>query len=102
MGGGILADDLADRFDPNSNKRILVLEAGSYLFPTHVYNSSRFPNADVARKYAVKTFTQAEGENDQHYIHERPQLNFGGRSVFWSGLIPSIQPWELDFFPQNV
>jgi hypothetical protein len=102
MGGGILADDLADRFGPNSNKRILVLEAGSYLFPTHVYNSSRFPNADVARKYAVKTFTQAGGENDQHYIHERPQLNFGGRSVFWSGLIPSIQAWELEFFPQNV
>ena len=102
MGGGILADDLADRFGPHSTKRILVLEAGSYLFPTHVYNSSRFPNADVARKYAVKTFTQAGGENDQHYIHERPQLNFGGRSVFWSGLIPSIQPWELEFFPQNV
>lgn len=102
MGGGILADDLADRFGPGSTKRILVLEAGSYLFPTHVYNISRFPNASVARQYAAKTFTQAGGENDQHYIHERPQLNFGGRTVFWSGLIPSLQPWELAFFPQNV
>lgn len=50
----------------------------------------------------MNTFSQAGGETDQHYIHERPQLNFGGRSVFWSGLIPSIQPWELEFFPQNV
>lgn len=102
MGGGILADDLVDRLGPNRSERVLVLEAGSYLFPTHVYNSSRFSNADVARKYAVKNFNQAGGEHDQHYIHEQPQLNFGGRSVFWSGLIPSIQPWELEFFPQNV
>lgn len=82
MGGGILADDLVDRLGPNRSERVLVLEAGSYLFPTHVYNSSRFSNADVARKYAVKTFNQAAGEHDQHYIHEQPQLNFGGRSVF--------------------
>jgi hypothetical protein len=103
MGGGILADDLADRLGASgSNKRILVLEVGSYLFPTHVYNCSRFANADVARKYAVKTFTQTGGEADQYYIHERPQLNLGGRSIFWSGLIPSIQPWEYEFFPQNV
>ena len=98
MGGGILADDLAD----TSTKRILVLEAGSYLFPTHVYNTSRLPNADVARKYAVKTFTQTGDDNAEYHIHERPQLNFGGRSIFWSGLIPKLQPWELEFFPPGV
>ncbi|MDP9352276.1 MAG: GMC family oxidoreductase N-terminal domain-containing protein, partial [Chloroflexota bacterium] len=98
MGGGILADDLAD----TSTKRILVLEAGSYLFPTHVYNTGRLPNADVARKYAVKTFTQAGDDNAEYHIHEYPQLNFGGRSIFWSGLIPTIQPWELAFFPPGV
>ena len=32
----------------------------------------------------------------------KPQLNFGGRSIFWSGLIPSIQGWELEFFPPRV
>lgn len=103
IGGGILADDLADYFKSiNANKRILLLEAGSYLFPTHVYNVCRFPNADVARKYAVETFTQDGGEGDRLYIHEQPQLNFGGRSIFWSGLIPTIQPWELEFFPARV
>ena len=100
MGGGVLADDLADNL--GSSQRILLLEAGSYLFPTHVYNICRFPNADVARKFAVKTFTQDGGESDQYYIHEQPQLNFGGRSIFWSGLIPTIQSWELEFFPQRV
>lgn len=100
MGGGVLADDLANRL--GSQKRILVLEAGSYLFPTHVFNLCRFPNDAVARGFACKTFGQSGGDNDQNYIHERPQLNFGGRSIFWSGLIPTIQPWELEFFPPRV
>jgi hypothetical protein len=100
MGGGVLADALADRF--GTAKRILVLEAGTYLYPTHVYNCSRLPNADVAQRFACSTFWQAGDEDAQNYIHERPQLNFGGRSIFWSGLIPTIQGWELDFFPQAV
>ena len=101
MGGGILADDLADRV--GDRKRILILEAGSYLFPTHVYNTCRFGNADVASSFACKSFwQQSEDTNAEHYIHERPQLNFGGRSVFWSGLIPTPQPWELHFFPNQV
>ena len=41
MGGGVLADDLADR--AGTRQRILVLEAGSYVFPSHVYNFCRFP-----------------------------------------------------------
>jgi hypothetical protein len=36
MGGGVLADELSDR-----GARVLVLEAGSYLFPTHVANLPR-------------------------------------------------------------
>src|ERR671913_1897264 len=40
IGGGVLADDLADRL--STQKRILVLEAGSFLYPTHVYNVCRF------------------------------------------------------------
>ena len=38
----------------------------------------------------------------QNYIGEKPQLNFGGRSIFWSGLIPTVQGWELDYFPSRV
>ena len=41
IGGGVLADDLAERL--GKQKRILVLEAGSFLYPTHVYNVCRFP-----------------------------------------------------------
>jgi choline dehydrogenase-like flavoprotein len=100
IGGGVLADDLAERL--GGQKRILVLEAGSYLFPTHVFNVCRFPNATVAGHFACGTFWQQGAGDHQYYIHERPQLNLGGRSIFWSGLIPTIQPWELEFVPAPV
>jgi hypothetical protein len=100
FGGGVLADDLAERI--GQQKRILVLEAGSYLYPTHIYNVCRFPNSSVAKNFACKTFSQNGNEHSENYIHERPQLNFGGRSIWWSGLIPQIQPWELEFFPDQV
>ncbi len=97
MGGGILADDLADRL---KDKRILVLDAGSFVYPTHVYNICRMPNYAVARHFGVDNFKRAASESN--YIGENPQLAFGGRSIFWSGLIPDLQDWELDFFPDNV
>ena len=98
MGGGILADDLADRF--GQNHRILVLDAGSFIYPTHVYNLSRVPNFSIAAHFDVDNFTQNPTGN--HFIGGKPQLAFGGRSIFWSGLIPQAQDWELDFFPDNV
>ena len=98
MGGGVLADDLADRL--GQSHRILVLDAGSFIYPTHVYNISRIPNGSVARHFGVDNFTQVP--SDSHFIGEKPQLSFGGRSVFWSGLIPQAQNWELEFFPSNV
>jgi choline dehydrogenase-like flavoprotein len=100
MGGGVLADDLADRL--GDRKRILVLEAGSFIYPTHVYNLCRFSNASLAKHFGCDTFWQGGNPGSQNFIGEKPQLNFGGRSIFWSGLIPSIQAWELDFFPPRV
>lgn len=100
IGGGALADDLAERY--GSQKRILVLEAGSFIYPTHVYNFCRFPNFKLAQHFACDTFWQAGNNTTQNYIGEKPQLNFGGRSIFWSGLIPTMQDWELDYFPPAV
>jgi choline dehydrogenase-like flavoprotein len=100
IGGGVLADDLADRL--GSHKRILVLEAGSFVYPTHVYNLCRFPNASLAKHFGCDTFWQAGDPGSRNFIGEKPQLNFGGRSIFWSGLIPTLQPWELEFFPPRV
>lgn len=98
MGGGILADDLADRL--GQNHRILLLDAGSFIYPTHVYNVSRVPNSSIAAHFDVDNFTQNPTGN--HFIGGKPQLAFGGRSIFWSGLIPQAQDWELLFFPDSV
>ncbi|GJL51919.1 MAG: hypothetical protein NPIRA01_31460 [Nitrospirales bacterium] len=98
MGGGILADDLADRL--GHSHRILMLDAGSFIYPTHVYNISRIPNFAVANHFGVDNFKQSP--TDHQFIGGKPQLAFGGRSIFWSGLIPQVQGWELDFFPDNV
>ncbi|MFO0906258.1 MAG: GMC oxidoreductase [Pirellulales bacterium] len=100
MGGGVLADSLAEKI--GARQRILVIEAGSFLYPTHVYNMCRFPNASLAKHFGCDTFWQAGDSNQERFIGEKPQINFGGRSVFWSGLIPTIQPWELEFFPNRV
>jgi hypothetical protein len=100
IGGGVLADDLADRI--GHRQRILVLEAGSFLYPTHVYNCCRFSNAALGQHFGCDTFWQGGGSGSPNYIGEKPQMAFGGRSIFWSGLIPSIQGWELGFFPPRV
>ena len=98
MGGGILADDLADRL--GREKRILLLDVGSFIYPTHVYNISRIPNSSVARHFGVDNFKLFP--NSAFFIGEKPQMAFGGRSIFWSGLIPQAQSWELEFFPDPV
>lgn len=97
IGGGTLADDLADR---NGDRRVLVLDVGSFVYPTHVYNISRIPNGAVAEHFGVDNFRQTV--TPHHFIGAKPQLVFGGRSIFWSGLIPQPQPWELEFFPPTV
>lgn len=98
IGGGILADDLADRL--GTSHRILVLDVGSFIYPTHVYNISRIPNDSVAPHFGVDNFKQLP--SDSHFIGAKPQLCFGGRSIFWSGLIPRAQSWEMEFFPDEV
>ncbi len=98
IGGGILADDLADRL--GNSRRILVLDAGSFIYPTHVYNFSKIPNSAIAQHFGVDNFTPWPDQT--YFIGGKPQLAFGGRSIFWSGLIPQASDWELAFFPDSV
>lgn len=98
IGGGLLADELAET--QGKDKRILVLDAGSFIYPTHVYNISRIPNYSVANHFGAVNFNPWPDE--AFFIGGHPQLAFGGRSVFWSGLIPQTQEWELGFFPEQI
>ena len=52
IGGGVLADDLAERV--GGQKRILVLEAGSFVYPTHVYNVCRFSELEPGETFRLR------------------------------------------------
>jgi choline dehydrogenase-like flavoprotein len=92
IGGGILADALSD-----VGRRVLVLEAGSLLYPTHITNLpgdwSRLPS-----HHQVGHFVNEPGSEFLFGV----QMNCGGRSIFWSGLIPRMHDWEMTAWPQTV
>ena len=92
MGGGTLADALTDR-----GVKTLVLDAGSLEFPTHIVNVpgewSKLPG-----RHGLGHFTNEDGSKFIGGV----QMNLGGRSVFWSGIIPRMQGWELASWPQPI
>ncbi len=93
MGGGTLADDLSDR-----GAKVLVLEAGGLWFPLHMNELPRSEINSVGRD-ALGSFVSRGTAEFAGGVH----FNLGGRSVYWSGLIPRMQSWELrDVWPQSV
>lgn len=101
MGGGLLADQLSD-----SGADVLVLEAGSYLFPTHVANlPRRLPIGRFDKNVwgLYPTFSFANYVNAPGSFFGGAQaFNLGGRSLFWGGLIPRMGTWELLDWPAPV
>ena len=102
VGGGIVAEQAADL-----GLDVLVLELGSYLFPTHVGNLPRqhqlAPWVDKNiwgfwDDFKVTNYTNTPGSQYQG----GQGFNLGGRSIFWGGLIPRMSWWELDSWPQDV
>ena len=70
VGGGVLADALA-QLAKEKNLRILVLEAGSFLYPTHVYNLCRFLNHRVAKIRLPDIQTARRSERGRQTLHRR-------------------------------
>jgi choline dehydrogenase-like flavoprotein len=101
MGGGLLADQLSD-----AGADVLVLEAGSYLFPTHVANLPRRLRIGKFDKhvwglypdFSFANYVNAPGS----FFAGAQAFNLGGRTVFWGGLIPRMGAWELAGWPQPV
>ena len=92
VGGGILADALADM-----GVRTLVLEAGGLVFPTHITNlPGDWPR--LPAHHQVGHFINEPGSQFLFGV----QMNLGGRSVYWSGLIPRMREWELGFWPAPI
>ncbi len=101
IGGGIVADQLSDL-----GRSVLVLEAGSYLFPTHVANLPRQHQVGQFDKHVwglYDEFRVTNYENGAGSTFEGGQaFNLGGRSLFWGGLIPRMLSWEMDFWPTPI
>lgn len=101
MGGGILASRLAD-----AGLDVLILEVGSYLFPTHVGNLPRRLKIGQFDKhiwslwqdFGLVNYVNAPGSNFQG----AQAFNLGGRSLFWGGLIPRQAAYELAAWPTAV
>lgn len=100
-GGGSLASRLAD-----AGRDVLVLDAGPYLFPTHVANLPRRLRIGQFDKhiwglwpdFAVINYVNAAGSE----FAGGQAFNLGGRSIFWGGLIPRLSEWELEAWPTAV
>ena len=108
MGGGVLADALTDL--PGEKLKVLVLDAGSLDYCTHIYNvpvaglgnviaDNIADSNSVLNGHKVRHF---QNENDATQFGEAVHMNLGGRSVFWSGLIPQMRDWELEHWPGEV
>jgi len=86
IGGGVLADQLSDL-----GVDVLVLEAGSYLFPSHVANLPRQHQVGKFDKHIWGLFDEfkvqnyVNGSGSQYFGGQA--FNLGGRSVFWGGLL---------------
>jgi choline dehydrogenase-like flavoprotein len=101
MGGGVLASALAD-----AGANVLLLEAGPYLFPTHVGNLPRRLLIGQFQKHVWslwKYFQVVNYINVNGSDYQGAQaFNLGGRSLFWGSLVPQLSPWQLAPWPAEV
>ena len=102
FGGGVVANTCS-----NFGLKTLVLELGSYLFPTHVANLPRqHPLNNNVDKHIWHLWDEFKTTN---YVNQ-PGSTYGGgqgfclggRSVFWGGFIPRMSWWEMELWPTNV
>ncbi|HYM07257.1 MAG TPA: family 16 glycoside hydrolase [Terriglobales bacterium] len=101
MFGGYIADKLYRRGE-NLGLRVLVVEAGSFLLPTHVQNMPRLglggPQESVVAANAQDPGTQnLVWGHPWHSNQAFPGLAYclGGRSLFWGGWSPRLTDADL-------
>lgn len=101
MGGGIVADQLADL-----GADVLVLEAGSALFTTHTANLPRRYELGQFEKHLWALFDDYKIKNYRDAPNSGYQgaqaFNLGGRSIFWGAFIPRMTWWELESWPDEL
>lgn len=101
MFGGYIADKLYRRGE-NFGLRVLVLEAGSFLLPTHVQNMPRLGLIGPGEQVVASNAQDPGPQNlvwghPWHSNQAFPGLAYclGGRSLFWGGWSPRLTPADL-------
>src|SRR6266404_427439 len=107
MFGGYIADKLY-RHGEDIGLRVLVVEAGAFLLPTHIQNLPRLGLGGPAEQI-VNGDAQHPDPGTQNLVWGHPWLSnqafpglaycVGGRSLFWGGWSPRLTKADLDARP---
>src|SRR5258708_9846138 len=109
MFGGYCAEKVY-RHGGDGNLRILVLDGGTFLFPTHIQNlPQRLGGSVGGPKYSR---TREDGSGAQNLVWGMPWISnevfpglaycIGGRSLFWGGWSPRLTADDLARWPQDL
>ncbi len=105
MFGGYIADKLYRRSE-NLGLRVLVIEAGSFLLPTHVQNMPRLGLNSPSEQVVAANAQDPGAQNlvwghPWHSNQAFPGLAYciGGRSLFWGGWSPRLTSADLSSRP---
>jgi choline dehydrogenase-like flavoprotein len=109
MFGGYFAEKLY-RLGARSALRILLLEAGAFLFPTHIQNLPQQLGGKIGGPNYLRARDDASGA--QNVIWGMPWISnelfpglaycIGGRSLFWGGWSPTLTTADLASWPSDV
>jgi len=102
IGAGMFGAYCAEKIFRNSNLRVLVLDAGSFLVSEHVQNLARI-GLNVAGAIRVPSNADDPGTRERVWgVPWRSQVAFpglayciGGRSLYWGGWSPRLTPADL-------
>ena len=106
MFGGYCAEKIF-RFGARRNLRVLVLEAGPFLVPTHVQNIPRIglnvpnpilPSADNGQ--ARELVWGMPWRSNVQFVGQA--YCFGGKSLYWGGWCPRLLASDLAAWPPSV
>jgi len=109
MFGGYFAEKLY-RHGADANLRILVLEAGGFLFPTHIQNMPQRLGGSVGGPRYPRS--REDGTGVQNVVWGMPWISnaafpglaycVGGRSLFWGGWSPRLTAEDLARWPAEL
>ena len=109
MFGGYCAEKLY-RHGADAYLRILVLEAGGFLFPTHIQNLPQRLGGSIGGPNYLRS--REDGSGTQNVVWGIPWISnelfpglaycVGGRSLFWGGWSPRLTADDLARWPQEL